>query len=72
MKHKRNITIWSVQWVETDEAGTIIPIVEIHLTNNSAKNRVAELNNLTAEQFEECFGYPTILASDISISEHQI
>ena len=64
--------IWTVQWVETDEAGTYTPIVEIHLSYNSAMNRVSQLVGISPDKFLELRGYPTILASGISMSEYRI
>jgi len=69
---KRNITLWTVQWIESDDCGELIPKVEIHLTYESAKSRVALLSEASELSFEEIIGYPTNLASEVSMSKHEI
>ena len=64
-----NINIWTVQWIEMDSTGVEVPIVEIHLSYESAKSRVDELFNVTSAELEAIRGYKTnLINSSISIS----
>lgn len=69
---KYNINIWSVQWIESDESENFSPIVEIHLSYDSAMSRIIELTGHSKDSFEEFRGYPTKLVGGISMSAYKI
>jgi hypothetical protein len=71
-KMKYNISIWTVQWVELDEDEKLSPVVEIHLSFNSAMKRVSQMVDITPEEYTAMRGYKVRIVSPISMSEIEI
>jgi hypothetical protein len=70
MKH--NISIWIVKWVEFDEDENLTPVVEIHLSYNSAMKRVSQMVDISIQEYIAMRGFNAKIVSKISMSEIEI